>query len=119
MCDWLLSPGHTFATVLEATRGINHYLEWRTMNETEMDESLEDLDLEALYRQPVKVPAEAPKRKRRKYRRYPRPECTAAERQALMELRRSSRLRRRPEAMPAVASRARGTFASTVVEASS
>jgi hypothetical protein len=46
MCDWLLSPGHTFATVLEATRGINHYLEWRTMNETEMDESLEDLDLE-------------------------------------------------------------------------
>jgi hypothetical protein len=36
---------------------------------------------------PVEEPAPAgQKRKRRKYRRYPKPECTTAERQALMKL---------------------------------
>jgi Recombination endonuclease VII len=51
------------------------------------DESLADVDLAAVYAMPVEEPAQpAPRRKRRKFRKYPRPECTAAERQALMEL---------------------------------
>jgi hypothetical protein len=59
----------------------------RTMNETELDESLEDIDLAAVYAAPVEEPAQpARKRKRRKFRKYPRPECTTARCQALMEL---------------------------------
>jgi hypothetical protein len=57
------------------------------MDETELDESLDDVDLAAVMAMPVEEPAElAPKRKRRKYRKYPKPECPIAERQALMEL---------------------------------
>jgi Recombination endonuclease VII len=52
------------------------------LNQTELDESLADLDLEAVYRQPVGVP-EAQKRKRRKFRKYPRPVCTAEEKAAM------------------------------------
>jgi hypothetical protein len=37
------------------------------------------------FNQPITETAEKP-RKRRKYRRYPKPECTPAERQALVEL---------------------------------
>jgi hypothetical protein len=57
------------------------------MDETELDESLDDVAMAAVMAMPVEEPAElAPKRKRRKYRKYPKPECTIAERQALMEL---------------------------------
>ena len=57
------------------------------MKPEELDESLNDVDLEAVYRQPVEEPAPAgQRRKRRKFRKHPRPECTAAESQALMEL---------------------------------
>jgi uncharacterized protein (DUF1684 family) len=60
--------------------------EWRIMNQTEQDESLDEVDLDALYAMPVEVPAEAPtKRKRWKYRRYPTPTCTPAQKQALWE----------------------------------
>jgi Recombination endonuclease VII len=51
----------------------------------QLDERLEDVSIEDIMNMPVEVPAET-KRKRRKYRKYPKPECTIAERQALMEL---------------------------------
>jgi hypothetical protein len=56
------------------------------MIETELDEKLEDVDLAAVYAMPVEVPVELVRRRRRKFRKYLRPECSAAERKALMEL---------------------------------
>jgi hypothetical protein len=53
------------------------------VNQTELDESLEDFDPEAVYRQPVVMPTERPKRKRRKFRRYPKPVCTPVEKAAM------------------------------------
>jgi Recombination endonuclease VII len=54
------------------------------MLETELDESLADLDLEAVYSAPVVVP-DQPKRKRRRYRKYPKPVFTEAQWQAILE----------------------------------
>jgi hypothetical protein len=45
----------------------------------QLDERLEDVSIEDIMNMPVEVPAET-KRKRRKYRKYPKPECTTAER---------------------------------------
>jgi hypothetical protein len=58
------------------------------MNQTELDESLDEVDLEAVYRQPVEEPAElAPKRKRRRKwgGKYPVPVCSPEDRQKLLE----------------------------------
>jgi hypothetical protein len=59
------------------------------VNQTEeLDESLDDVDLEAVMKAPIEAPAGPAKRKRRKYRRYPTPTCTPAQKEALYEYQR-------------------------------
>jgi hypothetical protein len=54
------------------------------LNQTELDEKIEDVDLEALMKAPLEELAEpAKKRKRRKFRRYPKPVCTPEEKAAM------------------------------------
>lgn len=56
------------------------------MDKTEQDESLDDVDLAAVYSAPVEGPA-GKKRKRRKFRRYPKPpELTPEQKQALLDI---------------------------------
>jgi hypothetical protein len=56
------------------------------MKPEELDEKLEDVDLEAVMAMPLEELAEpAPKRKRRKFRRYPKPVCTPEEKAAMYE----------------------------------
>src|SRR5262245_53656439 len=55
---------------------------WRRGHSRE--ESMDNPELVVFMDEPV-ADLPAPRRKRRKYRRYPRPECSPAERQALME----------------------------------
>jgi hypothetical protein len=55
------------------------------LNQTELDESLDDVDMAAVYAMPVAEPAPpGPARKRRKFRRYPKPVCTDAQWQAIL-----------------------------------
>jgi hypothetical protein len=54
------------------------------MNQTETDEKLENVDLEALMKAPLEELAEpAKKHKRRKFRKYATPNCTPAQKEAL------------------------------------
>jgi hypothetical protein len=51
------------------------------------DEEIMNMAHEDLMAMPIDEPAElAPKRKRRKYRRYPKPVCTEAQWQAILDL---------------------------------
>jgi hypothetical protein len=54
------------------------------MNQIELDESLDEVDLAAVYAAPIEdTVGVVSKRKRRRYRRYPTPNCTPAQKRAL------------------------------------